>query len=160
LSIYSTDNNGNPKFHPFTTIAWVMGLGLLFLAIWVLFAGLIFGFRVATAGIVGKGEAEIRIESANNRIEKQELFEILYADVRAYDDQINVTFDTLSSVTDDEDIDFYRQILNGQKNQCIDATNQYNAEARKISSEQFRDSELPYQIDSLNPDFDCEEDNA
>ena len=153
MSIVSEQDDGSFRFHPFTTLAWIVGTGLVLLLLWVLFAGLIFGFNVATAGIVGQGKVHIRIQSANNRIEKQELFETLYQDIQQYDNRIQVAAQTYATSPTERNL----QNLQGLKQICIDTTGSYNAEARKISSEQFRDSELPYQIDSLNPLFDCKE---
>ena len=133
---------------------YVIGIVLvLMLSTWA-FLALGFGLRVATAGIVGRGKAHIQIESANNRIEKQELFETLHADIRKYDDQIQVAAQTFS----DYPTERHQQNLQGLKLICIDTTEEYNAEARKVSSQQFRDSELPYQIDSFDIDYDCKED--
>lgn len=96
-----------------------------------------FGIHVATAGLIGRGEARIRIESGTNRIEKQELFETLWADVRKYDAQIKAVDVTAPHGPEN---------LNGLKLICISTVEQYNAEARKVSSEQFRAADLPASI--------------
>ena len=133
-------------------------LGLL--AVALIFLG-IYAFRWFYAEPKGQLEAREQIQSGDNRIQKQELFETLFADVEAYDDQINVTAQTLTQSEasgNQKDISFYRQILNGQMNQCIDATQQYNAEARFVSAEQFRSVDLPPEIPSTYVDYDCKVD--
>ena len=109
------------------------------LGVWLALASAVWGLRVATAGIYGRGEARVRIESSTNRIEKQQLFEQLWADIRRYDEQIAiVAADATSSHQADN--------LLGLKLICITAVEQYNAEARFVSSEQFRAADLPEQI--------------
>ena len=137
-----------------TTAFWTAFIVVAILGFWLALASAVWGLKVATAGIYGRGEAHRQIESGNNRIEKQELFEGLYADIRAYDDQIQVAAETNTKSPTERNA----QNLQGLKLVCIDATNDYNAEARKVSSEQFRASDLPPQIDSFDPDFDCKED--
>jgi hypothetical protein len=147
MPIYNEERN---SVNAWMIVFWGV-VAVLVVTLLVAVASALWGGRVATAGIYGRGQAHRRIESASNRIAKQELFEDLYAQVQAYDDQINVAAEATGANAATN--------LQGLKLICIDATAEYNAEAEKVSSEQFRDARLPERLGaSLGRDFDCQED--
>lgn len=121
--------------HPlWTSFKWVTGIviGVLVITVGLWMMGVI------SAPLFGRGEAVKRIESAENRIGKQELFEEYYADFQGYQAQLAA----LSPKTEN-----YSTIKQGLVNKCIDTAASYNAEARKVSSEQFRAVDLPPSLD-------------
>ena len=48
-----------------------------------------------------------------------------------------------------------KQNLTGTTTYCLSAVAEYNAEARKYSSKEFRDADLPDRIDTTDPATDC-----
>lgn len=118
-------------------------------AVMVLAVGLFLAgqqIRRWVAPVEGQTGAIERRESASNRIAKQEMFEQLYADIQAVQIQIETTSKTLDESGGSER-DFYISVLNGQRNHCLSLVADYNAEANKFTSEQFRDVSLPYQFE-------------
>lgn len=136
-------------------LLWI-GAVIAVIAVWLVIAVSVWGWGVATAGIYGRGEAHKQIESATNRIEKQQLFEQDIADVNKFVEQIRSYAPTVSSYAtqiagqpDDAigshstELSRRQQNLAAMKLQCINTVENYNAEARKVSSEQFRAADLP-----------------
>lgn len=129
---------------------WGVAGVVLVVALWLVLASAIWGLRVATAGIYGRGEARIQIQSAANRIASYEHFFNLCAAVQGQEAQIDALEAELA------------QHAEGSKDRARTLTNltgvraargrsiaQYNADARKdYTSGQFRDSDLPYQLDA------------
>ena len=134
-----------------------------------LFSAAIWGVGVGTSDIRGRGEARKQINEANNRIAKQELFESYIADIKSYDRQIDTAAQAVAVAaadpsTDPAELGRLRQVVTGLKNICVSASNDYDAEARKQSSERFRSADLPVSITEDDPnlpgpwqDFDCQE---
>lgn len=91
---------------------------------------------------------------ANNVIGAQEWFEETYTEIQATDAKLDQAAADKAANPDD---DFYTTNYAGLVSYCLDLVGQYDAEARKISSEAFRDTELPSQINESDPDFDCKE---
>lgn len=114
---------------------WTIGKWIVGVVVFImLLSTAIWGFGVLTAPVSGRGEAVKRIESAENRIFKQEMFEELYQDVGAYQAQLAA----LGKGTEN-----YATIKQGLINKCLDTVATYNAEARKVSSAKFRSIDLP-----------------
>lgn len=129
-----------------TLIAFLIALVLVPLAAW--------GITVATAGIKGQGDAHIVKSSASNWTKAQARFEELYADIEATDRKITVAAEAKAAdPTDKTAADTYL----GTVNVCIGLVGDYNAEARKYLSEEFRSADLPARIDTRNPATDCKE---
>lgn len=126
--------------------AWTVGLvvlvGAIMLALW--------GFGVFTADVKGRGELIKTNKSAVNRIQKQEMFEQLYADVNGYKAKISVARDQVKADPSDS---IAQTNLAGVRQQCIDTVQQYNAEARKVTSRDWRSADLPDQ--QLNQEDYC-----
>lgn len=127
---------------------------LLVVIVAALLGGGVWAFKVATSDIKGQGDAVRTKNSGTNRIAAQERFEELYAGIKAADERIDVMAaaktaapaDPISSIN-----------YTGAINYCIQIRADYNAEARKYTAEQFRAADLPAQIDSTDPLFDCQE---
>lgn len=110
---------------------------------------------VLWAGPKGAGDAYKTNQSGTNRIAKQEMFEQLYADIQAADQRVN-TFFLAKQASGGES---YPAQVNytGAVNACNQLVANYDAEARKYSSADWRDNELPERIDQTDPKFDCKE---
>jgi hypothetical protein len=116
----------------------------------------VWGLSVAFSGPAGRGKQIRQINDANNRTFAQEEFPQLYQDIKAYDQQISVQQAALDAhKAQDGEHDRLAQVVAGIKSQCISTTQQYNAEAQKISKRQFIEHGLPDQIDSMDPATDC-----
>lgn len=114
----------------------------------------IWGLTVALSGPVGAGEQEKKINSRDNRIFAQEHFPELYNIILAYDQQLDqAAADKLQHPNDS----FFITNYSGLVKQCIDARNQYNADADKVTQERWRDEKFPYHIDQFDPRTDCKE---
>lgn len=120
----------------------------------VVFTAAIWAFKVATSDVKGAGDTKRKTNSAENRIAAQEHFQALFNQIKAYDQQL----DQAAADKRDNPGDRYFAInYSGLVKQCIDARNQYNADANKITQAKWLDSGLPYQIDISTPETDCKE---
>jgi len=125
-------------------------LGLLSAGIWYI--------GVRTSNVHGRGEQTKQINTAENRTFAQEHFHQLYQDILGYDRQVDVQAAALRlHPLRDAEHDRLAAVLSGLKNQCIQTSQTYNAEASKISQRRFRDADLPDHIDAQNPATDCKE---
>jgi hypothetical protein len=111
-------------------------------------------FKVLVSDVKGQGDATIQKNSGSNRIAAQERFESLYADIIAADQKIDVFAQAAKASPDDKTA---QTNLFGTMAYCVQVRNDYNAEARKYSAEQFRSADLPYTIDINDPTTDCKE---
>jgi hypothetical protein len=148
---YDSDNP-TTVVRGFTWRAIIWGL-VVFGVIAVVSIG-VWGFRVATSDVAGRGNAVIIKNNAVNRIAQQERFEQLYADIRASDQKITVAS---AAVIADPSDKTAQQNLTGMQNYCLSVVGDYNALARKYSAEDFRSVDLPEQIDQSIPSTDCKE---
>lgn len=131
-------------------------------AIWVLAAVLFFGaigggiwwFKVATSDVKGAGDATLQINSGKNRIAAQETFEALFAQIQAYDRNLD---QAAKDKADHPGDPFFATNYSGLVKTCNDAVAQYNADARKVSRAKWLTDDLPYEIDLNNPSTDCKE---
>ena len=118
-------------------------LGIIFA-----FTAGIWGLKVATAGIYGRGEARIQIQSATFRIAAYELFFGQCAGIQANEAQI----DSLALTLDTEELSQRtREImltqLTGVRAARLGAIADYNLDAeRSWTVGQFRDEDLVFKI--------------
>jgi hypothetical protein len=115
---------------------WLIGIIVLGMIV----GGVVFAINVATSNARGAGEAEIKNNSAENRIEKQERFEKLYAKVKTNEDLVAQHTASLAATPDSIQI---KTVLEGVKSACNASVNEYNAEARKVTSMDWRAYDLP-----------------
>lgn len=113
----------------------------------------LWGAGVLWAGPKGAGDAHKTNESGTNRIAKQEWFEQTYQDIQAAD----VRVDTFAAAKADDPSYTNKVNYTGAVNACNQLVANYNAEARKFTSQDWRDNKLPSVIDQTNPKFDCKE---
>jgi hypothetical protein len=128
-------------------VLWVLAfIAMISVGIWA--------FRVITSDARGQGDATIQKNAGSNRIAAQERFESMYADLIASDQKIDVFAQAVALSPQDKTS---QTNLIGTMAYCVQARNDYNAEARKYSAEQFRSADLPYQIYVNDPATDCKE---
>ena len=150
-----------PRWHesnnPTTVVRGATWRGWIWVISAVVVVSLILGVswavRVATSDIRGAGDATIEINSGDNRIQSQELFEAMYAKVLEYDRNLDVAAATLAKTPSS----FNQTNYDGLVMICNAAVEQYNVETRKVGSAKWRSSDLPYEIDTTAPESDCKE---
>jgi hypothetical protein len=133
-------------------ILWTVLCAVALVALWIGIAGAVLGFNVATAGIVGKSQETIQIQSAANRIAQQERFATLYNDIQAQSNQIPNTRTALAAATTNDDRSRLATVLLGQQNLCDQNVANYNALTEKVTAEDFKDQSFPA---SINPAQYC-----
>lgn len=133
-----------------SAIAWL----LVAVAVIAVIGAAVWGVKVATSDVRGAGDVQRQVNSANNRIAAQEHFQALYGEIKAYDQQLDQAAADKKANPGDR---YFAINYSGLVKQCIDARNQYNADANKITQAKWLDPALPQQIDPSNPDTDCKE---
>ncbi len=118
-----------------------------------LISGGIWAFKVATSDVKGAGDATIQINSGENRIQSQELFEDMYAKILEYDKSLDVA----AAAVKRSPSNYTQTNYDGLLMTCNAAVEQYNAETRKVGSTKWRSPDLPYEIDTTAPETDCKE---
>lgn len=140
-------------------VAWAVSwrIGTWILAA-VLFVGLIgvgvWAFKVVTSDVKGAGDATRITNDGKNRIAAQETFEALYAQIQAYDRQLDQAAKDKAEHPGDP---FFATNYSGLVKTCQDAVGQYNADARKVSRAKWLSEDLPFEIDQTDVRFDCKE---
>lgn len=135
-------------------LGYVVTRALAVVAVIALIAVGIWLIKVQTAGVRGEGNAIQSREAAPNRIEAQEQFHQRYQEILAADRNIGAAKIAL----DAEPANPNRKTeYQGLVTFCNDLVGRYNADARAFTREQFRDADLPAQIDLINPETDCKE---
>lgn len=132
------------------TIAAVIGVAIVLFGITFSIAAATFGLRVATAGLIGKGEAHIQTQSAEFRLYAYNHFFDVCAAVQANEGALDAQFESLTTATRDKDKARINANIAGIKAQRQANIATYNADALKWTRGQFRDSDLPYQLSSAN----------
>lgn len=155
---------------------WTPGRVQAWIAIFmivILFGGVVtWGLRVATSDTKGRGDTIVRQNSADNRISAQAFFEDTYQGIQRFDTQLTDANKALvewqannpaPSGQSSVELELYKQQLNnkqttttGIQQQCRNAVAAYNAEARKTIRDDWRSSDLPYQIDGADSSTDCQ----
>ncbi len=125
-------------------IAGIIGLTLLIWGGWAI--------SVAVSGPKSQGDAIKTKNSAENWTAAQARFEKQYQSVIAADRKIAVHKSALDA---DPTNPTLQTNLTGVTTVCMSATADYDAESRKFLSEDFKSTDLPYQIDQTNPATDC-----
>ena len=102
--------------------------------------GIFFTMNVLLAPAKGAGGVIIKNNSAENRIEKQEQFEKLMAKVET--NKALVAQHTKTVALDPTDKQA-TMVLSGVQSACVASVEQYNAEARKVTSMDWKAADLP-----------------
>lgn len=141
-----------------TTAKWTVRgwtIVLLVLALALVTGALIWGLRVATSDVKGRGDAEIVKNEVRNRIRAQEGFEKLYQDIVTADRNLTTTSEVLRGKPTG-DLKLETELL-GQRHYCAGLVADYNARARSFTQEDFRAADLPLKIDDTDATTDCKE---
>lgn len=116
---------------------------------------LLWAFGVIFAKPQGAGDAYKTNQSGTNRIAKQEWFEQTYADIQNADKNINL----FAAAKVDDPSYTNKQNYLGAVAACNQLVANYDAEARKYTSQDWRDNKLPSAIDQSDPKFNCKEES-
>lgn len=104
-------------------------------------------FGVFTSDIKGAGGAIKQRNSTVNRVQKQEMFEQLAADYDGYLVKIKIAAFSVKSAPDATEKSIRQTNLDGVRQICVDAAQQFNAESQKYTSRVWRSSGLPASLD-------------
>jgi hypothetical protein len=115
---------------------WIIAIGILLTII----GGVFFTMNVLLAPAKGAGGVIIKNNSAENRIEKQEKFEKLYAKVETNKTLVSQHTKNVAANPDDKTA---QQTLLGVQSACVASVETYNAEARKVTSMDWKAADLP-----------------
>lgn len=130
-----------------TSALWIVGAVVFVVLLCWSIVAISFGIRVATAGLVGRGQAHIAIQSGSNRIAQYNKFFNICASVQSLEDRIDQQTEALKQTSNPTDQQRIRDNLAGIRGLRSEAINQYNADASKDYTDgQFRSSKLPYQL--------------
>jgi predicted lipid-binding transport protein (Tim44 family) len=114
---------------------------VIILGIIALITGAIFwGIGVATSNAKGAGDTIIKNNSVENRTEKQEKFEALFAKVETNKALVAQHTKTVAANPTDKQASM---VLSGVQSACAASVEQYNAEARKVLSMDWKAADLP-----------------
>lgn len=127
---------------------WVVGVVVFVL----LLGAALWGLGVISSPFKGAGDAFKQKQSASNRISAQARFEDLYADIKATDAKLGPAKQALKQNPDSQ---IKQTEFTGLQNYCLDVVADYNAEARKYLSMDWKAIDLPDQIDTTSPSTDC-----
>lgn len=117
---------------------------VIILGIIAVVTGAIFwGISVVTSDAKGAGNTIIKNNSVENRTEKQEKFEALFAKVET--NKALVAQHTKTVAADPSDAQA-KTVLSGVQSACVASVEQYNAEARKVLSMDWKAADLPDSI--------------
>lgn len=127
-------------------IAIVVTVTLISMAGW--------GLNVLLSEPKGRGDALIEKNSANNWVKAQKEFNDRYQDILATDLKIDAAKRAWNANKNDIVL---QTNYNGLVNYCLSAVGEYNSLARSYLAQDFRDADLPAEIDSTNSTIDCKE---
>ena len=133
---------------------WGLLWALIVVVVVVILSVVWWTLRVSTSDIKGQGDGVIEKNSSENWIAAQARFEDLYQDVVASDRKIQIAYDELQA---DPANPTLKTNYSSMKSICVNSVGQYDAEARKYLSAEWRAEDLPYQIDLTDPNTDCKE---
>lgn len=154
MAKYWTDQDNPDKLG--LSFAWRFALGTVAV---LLFCGLLgwggWALKVAMSDVKGAGDAAVKINSAENRINSQEWFPGQLAQVQATDAKLDGLHDTMTAAKGTPDEMWARSVYTGTQNRCLEMRENYNAEAQKISREKWVGNS-PLRLDDSDPRTDCQ----
>jgi hypothetical protein len=142
--------------HPVRGAAGALAWGWVLAVIAVILVGALsialWAFGVFSSDIKGQGDAQKIKNAGPNRVKAQELFETRYQDILAADRTVVIS--SLAIAQDPTNPQLKTQLI-GQEQYCVALVGKYNADTRKFSMEDFRSTDLPFQIDNNDTATDC-----
>ena len=104
-----------------------------------------------TADVRGRVDANEQIKSGSNRIVQYDSFFNACSSIQGIEGTIDALLEELASTVDENNKQRIQTNITGNKAARAQAIAQYNADARKNYTDgQFRDSDLPYQLNTTN----------
>lgn len=133
-------------------VTWIAVTVAIVIGLWLVIASAVWGLRVATAGIYGQGEARVKIQSAEFRIEAYQYFFNQCASIQGLEGKIDELALQLSQMQPGtREYNYTLSSLTGVRGLRREAIVKYNQDAMKDYMEgQFRDRKLPYQLGNNN----------
>lgn len=110
-----------------------------------------YGAKVLSSEPIGKGDAIIEKNSAENWTKAQAEFEDLYAGIESQDQMITL----LAEQAEENPGQFNSTNYAGARLTCLEMVGDYNAKARSYLSADFRAADLPARIDTGMSSTDC-----
>jgi hypothetical protein len=107
---------------------------------------------VLLSGPKGQADATMTKNSASNVIEQQAKFEELYQGIQSADKKTELSAERLAAKPADLTL---QQQHAGIQSGCVSLVAEYDALSRKFLAEDFKAIDLPAQIDTNRPAFDC-----
>lgn len=126
-------------------VGWIIGWVLIIVLV---IAGVTAGawaITVALSGVKGQGDGIIKNNSAENWIAAQERFEENYQEFEGTLVKIEVAAQALAA---DPGNPTLKQNYQSTINYCISVANDYNADSRKFTQEQWKSVDLPETLDA------------
>lgn len=120
----------------------------------VLIGALVWGVNVATSKPRGQGDAYARKNSADNWTTEQARFNAMHQDILATDRKLDIAAAQAKARPTDLTA---TQTYTGLVSYCQSVVADYNTRSRSYLAQDFRDADLPAQIDTLDPLTDCKE---
>lgn len=122
---------------------------IVFIALVITIPVGVWGARVFFAEEIGKGNAEIQLESAPSRISNYNYFFNLCTSVQNAESAIDAQTALLEKTTNERDKSRINQNIAAQTTVRMNGINQYNNDAKKqYTQARFLASNLPYQLDT------------
>lgn len=138
-------------------------------AIVVLIVAATWGLGVVLSGPLGRGEQIRRANSPENRTSAQAQFQQHHQSILSLDERIGAAKSALVAhelqTAQSGGSDYFtsqaqaqlQSNYDGLRARCLEIIGKYNADARSVTFERFRDADLPAEIDDSNPETDCRE---
>lgn len=133
----------------------VVAVTAAFLIVGGLLTAVVWAVKVATSGPRGAGDQARIVNDARNRINAQQWFHDQYAQVAAADTKLDLAYVNVQAGIGTPDEMFVRMTYTGLLSRCVEMREQYNAEARKVTREQWRDPQLPVRLPDTDEHTDC-----
>ena len=140
--------NEKEGFNFWKAVMWTAVSLAIIVGLWVGITSMVWGLRVATAGLYGRGEARIQIQSAPFRIQAYQSFFDQCASIQGLEGKISELEEQLAQTErGTREYNYTLSSLTGAKGLRLEAIAKYNQDALKNYTEgQFRDQDLPHQI--------------
>lgn len=131
-----------------------LGWGVTVFIVIALIGALAWGVSVATSGIRGQGDAVRQKKSSSNWVSAQREFNRTYQEIMADDRKIR---DAKIALDSDPTSTVLKTNYEGLMQHCNTLVAAYNTDARSYLKEDFRDADLPSEINLSDPNTDCKE---
>jgi hypothetical protein len=111
-----------------------------------------YALSVAMSGPKGVGDGIKQKNSASNWIAAQKEFVQRFEEIKSLDKKIGLY---QAALKNDPKNTILQTNVTGVTSSCMSAVADYNADSKSYLMEEFKSSDLPYQINDANPLTDC-----